>query len=462
MNDKANRSIYIIGIGGKGLNSVAEFCISKGYQVSGSDIKSSPEVISLQQKGIQINLEQVADNVTGQVDTVVYSSIIRDDHPELAQARALGIRTLSRAEFLAELTSEHVRISVAGSHGKSTTSAMATLALQSELGSVNAIVGAYIKELGSYQSSGDSEYCVLEACEYGKSFLHIPGDYTIITSLEKSHMEYFGSEERMNEAFREFVGAHAKDATLIINGDTYALRELCSRHEGPVVTCGFNTSNDFVIRDVQLHDSYSRFSIYKGDACLSADVVVRIPGTYNILNAVFVLILLQELGLDSSGFLEVLQKFTGVGRRFEISRHDQAVFVDDFAHHPTQVRNLLKGLKQFFPDKNILAVFEPRQFHLIRTFLKEYGKAFALASEVCITNVVPALGDTPEDINSLTAHDVLESVATYSKPGQVWHAGSYEEIAERLGHKDLSQTVVATIGAGNIFRVRDLLVNRVQ
>lgn len=462
MKDKEQQSIYIIGIGGKGLNSIAEFCLSKGYTVSGSDIRRSPEVTNLRRQGIVVHLEQVAANITSRIDTVVYSTIIRDDHPELARARELGIRTVSRAQFLAEITARYVRVSVAGSHGKSTTSALATLALRSELGSVNAITGACIKEIDSYQSSGDSEYCVLEACEYGKSFLHIPGDYTIITSLEKSHMEYFGSEERMNDAFREFVAVHKPGASLVVNGDTSMLREICSKHPGTVITCGFNASNDYVIRDIVLEETHSSFSLYRHGKQIHADVDIRIPGMYNIMNVALTLALMDQLGLGTGEFMRVLKLFTGVGRRFEITRHNEVTFVDDFAHHPTQVRNLLRSLKQFFPHKEIIAVFEPRQFHLIRTFLKEYGKAFSLASEVCITDVLPALGDTPEDIGSLDAQDVVRSVQTYSKPRRIWHASSYEEIADTLRLKDLSQTVVATIGAGGVFRVRDLLVNGVQ
>lgn len=462
MKEKENKCVYIVGIGGKGLNSIAEFCVSKGYDVSGSDVKPSPEVDALRRLGIHINLEQVADNVTDRIGTLVYSSIVRGDHPEVERARDLGIRTLSRAEFLSEITSEFVRVSVAGSHGKSTTSALATLALRAQIGSANAITGAYIKELGSYQSSGDCEYCVLEACEYGKSFLHIPGDYTIITSLEKSHMEYFGSEENMNAAFAEFISRHKSGSTLILNGDSHVLRALASAHTGRVITCGLNLSCDYVVRDARLLGGGSVFSVYRGNECVWRDVRIRIPGTYNMLNAAFVLVLMRELGLETGEFERALAEFTGVGRRFEITRDRQAVFVDDFAHHPTQVSNLLKGLKQFFPDKDIVAVFEPRQFHLIRTFLKEYGKAFSLAREVFVTDVVPALGDTARDIGSLSADDVVRSVATYSKPERVIYARSYEEIAGALGLRDLSRTVVATIGAGNVFRVRDLLVNRVQ
>lgn len=462
MRNKKTRTIYIIGIGGKGLNAIAEFCLARGYTVSGSDMRQSAETDALRAKGARIAFEQVAENITSAYDLVVYSSIIQEDHPELRRARELGIPVKSRAEFLADITGHYVRISVAGSHGKSTTSALAALALRAQASSVNAITGAHIKELNSYQCSGPSPYCVLEACEYGESFVHIPGTYSIITSLEKSHMEYFGTEERMNDAFRKFIAAHDTDACLIIDGDNYVLRELASAHAGTVRTCGFNSANDYVIRDVELRQAGSVFSLYKGDKAVAEQVVLRVPGMYNVHNAAYVLVLLTELGLGHEHFIHTLASFTGVGRRFEIRNHNQTVFVDDFAHHPTQVRNLIKGLRQFYPDKDILAVFEPRQFHLIRTFLREYGKAFEHATEVCVTDVLPALGDTEEDKRSLSVQDVLQSVAMYAKPARTWHGSSYEDIARQIGVRDLSKTVVATIGAGSVFRVRDLLVNGVQ
>lgn len=462
MYNKKARKIYIIGIGGKGLNSIAQFCHSKGFEVSGSDIRISPETSSLECIGIPIRYEQLADNITSHIDTVVYSSIIPDTHPELVRARELGIQALERAVFLGQLTKDYVRISVAGSHGKSTTSALATLALRSQTGAVNAITGAYIKELESYQSTGDSRYCVLEACEYSKSFMHIPGDCTIITSLEKSHMEYFKNEENMNHAFVDFIEAHAPGSLLIIHGDNPVLRQISSYHAGTVVTCGFNSSNDYVVRDVCLDTSGSTFSLYRGNTLVYENIYIKIPGMYNILNVAYVLVLLHTLGHGIEEFRTVLHTFNGVGRRFEIIEHNDTVFVDDFAHHPSQVKNFLIGLKQFFPHKQIYAVFEPRQYHLIKTFLKEYGQAFQLADRVYITDLVRALGDTLEDIESVSADDIVTSVKQYSKPQEVAYISSYEEAVSRLKAIDLHNTVVATIGAGGVFKVRDLLINGVQ
>lgn len=454
-------NIYIIGIGGKGLNSIAEFCHLNGYKVSGSDCKESLETQSLISRGCAIYYDQSGIHITKAFDCVVYSSVILESHPELIRARELGVKTMNRAQFLGHITSQYKRISIAGSHGKSTTSALTTLAIKAARGNINAITGAYIKELKSYQSVGDSPFCVLEACEYSKSFLEIPGDYTVITALEKSHMEYFKNEESMNLAFSEFISKHKQDATLIINGDTPKLRELASIHK-KTITCGFNVSNEYVIKDVVLEKEYSSFSIYKNGYCIEENVEIKIPGKYNILNVALTFVLLHTLKMSTLGFRKVLENFKGVGRRFEISYLNDTVFVDDFAHHPTQVKNLLSGLKQFFPDKKICAIFEPRQYHLIKTFLKEYGKSFKLADEVFVTDIVPALGDTKEDIESLSTEEIIKNVKVYSRPKELWYARSYQEIVNRLNLKDLSNTVVTTIGAGSIFRVRDLLANRVQ
>lgn len=462
MQNIHKKHIYIIGIGGKGLNAIAEFCLLKGYLVSGSDIKESPETMALADKGAAISYTQDGSSLSSDVELVVHSSVIKKGHPEIVRAQELGIPVVSRAEFLGDLTKGFERISVAGSHGKSTTSALATLALHSVYGSVNSITGAYMKEFGSYQSVGKTKECVIEACEYGKSFLRIPGDYTIITELEKSHMESFLTENFMNEAFSEFVSCHKGSSTLIINGDNRTLRTIVSGHAGKVVTCGFKKGNTYSIKDVSLESGRSVFSIYLEGRCIESNIQIHIPGRYNILNVALVLALMHEKNLDTSSFRQTLRDFKGVGRRFELSQRDTTVFVDDFAHHPTQVENLIEGIRQFFPAKKIYAVFEPRQYHLIRTFLKEYGKSLRLADEVCVTDIVPALGDTAYDIESLSTGDVLKSIRRYSKTGRVWYAPSYQEIAQRLGAMDLANAVVATVGAGSVYKVRDLLANRVQ
>lgn len=456
-------NIYIIGIGGKGLNSMAEFCISKGYYVAGSDCKQSLETDALIQKGASVFFNQNGEHITNKYDIVVYSAIIPFDHPERVRARELEILEISRAEFLNYITDNFIRISVAGSHGKSTTSALATLALHAQEGSVNSIIGAYIKEFSSYQTSGPSPYCVVEACEYNKSFLHIPGDYTLITSLEKSHMEYFKNEQNMNDAFGEFLSKHKSNAIRIINGDVPTLRQLCLEYPGNTITCGYNQANDYVIKNVQLKKDSSVFDLYYKDKCIFESITIKIPGSYNILNVALVLTLLHRLGhTNISAFRDVLTQFTGVGRRFECTSHPQVTIIDDFAHHPTQVKNLIRSIKQFYPDKKIVAVFEPRQAHLIKTFLKEYGQAFQNVDEVCVTDVVPALGDTIYDIESISAQDIMDSVQIYSKPKTVWYAHSYQEIVDKLSLTDLKNSIIATIGAGSIFQVKDLLLNRVQ
>lgn len=463
MKNKNSKRIYIIGIGGKGLNSIAHFCKAKGYSVSGSDNRASSETDSLIQNKIEVFFDQSGIHVNPDYDIVVYSSIVKAHHPERERARELGIRQLSRAQFLKYITKEFIRISVAGSHGKSTTSALASLLVQAQTGSVNSIIGAHIKEKNAYYISEESPYCVVEACEYAKSFLHLPGEYTLITSLEKSHMEYFQNEESMNYAFEEFVQKHSDISTLIINGDNPVLRSICSKHKGAVIKCGFNSSNDFSIKNVRLEKDHSVFDVYFEDKILFENIYIKIPGLYNILNTTLVLALLYKMNYtDINSTQKILNTFTGVGRRFEQVVSDKVTIIDDFAHHPTQVKQLISSIKQFYPNKEIVAVFEPRHCHLFKTFLKEYGHAFKDVHEVYITDIVPALGDTQEDISAISTQDVLQSVQTYSKPNKVWYARSYQEIVDALSLKNLKDVVIATIGAGSIFQVKELLLHKVQ
>lgn len=458
------QNIFIIGIGGKGLNGIAQMCLEKGITVSGVDIRKTLETESLEKLGAHIFYTHAAENIADHFDAVIYSSIIKEDCPEIIQAQKMKIPILKRSEFLKELTKNSFRICVAGSHGKSTTTAITGLSLMHSDNNPDIYCGAFIKELGSYNRTGSGKISVIEACEYAHSFFDLIGDATIITSLEKSHLEYYKDETEMLIAFRTFVQKHYDYTPIIVNGDDINIRRVVVPYQNykKIITYGFNSSNDYVIKDLSLSSTQTMFSVYKGTNVIIKDLVIKIPGLYNVLNFTALVVLYNELSFNFKGLGQVAQQFNGVGRRFEISNSpDGKIFVDDFAHHPTQVRNLFYGLKQFYPHHKICAVFQPRQFNLIKNFLREYGQSFKLADEVILTEIVPALGDTPLDINSVQPKDVVNSIQCYSgKTAQVYQ--KFEEIVTYLKTKVENNTIIATIGAGDIYKIKDLYVKNLK
>ncbi len=453
------KKIFFVGIGGKGLNGIAKICLEQGFEVSGVDTSPKPETIELENSGAKIYYAHSADNISADVDLVVYSSITQNA-PEIERAKEMEIHIMKRSRFLAFITRESFRICVCGSHGKSTTTAL--LGIGAMRGGVDATIfgGAYTREFAGYNHLGKSSYAIIEACEYDRSFHDFIGDTTIVTSVEKSHLEYYKDEREMIDSFKYFISRHKPTALVIANGDSLKVREVTGVAQCPVLYFGFNQANHYAICDVRKNERESIFSIVFNGKIIIENMHIKIPGDYNILNYVAVVATLHQLGIPLHGIIETAAEFTGVARRFEIKTAASGqIFIDDFAHHPTQVKNFFYGVRQFYPKKPVCAVFQPRQFNLIKNFLREYGSAFDLADEIILTDILPALNDTPKDVASLTTTDVANSIKVYSRR-PVKMINSFEEISKYIQQKYGPDSIIATIGAGNVYKVRDIMLQK--
>lgn len=469
------KKIFFIGIGGKGLNGIAQICLEKNYQVSGFDKNRTPETQALINKGANIFYHSSKDNLDSDTDFVVRTSIVNNS-PEIEKARKLGIPILKRSEFLKILIKNSFKISIAGSHGKSTTTAILGLSMINSNLEPDIYGGAFLKELNSYNYLGQADknpnlqkvsekyikknqrISITEACEYDKSFLDLIGDISIITRMEKSHMEYYKTEELMIDAFRDFFEMHNKKSKIILNGDDQNLMNLYSRTKAEIITFGTGELNDYQILNLKLNKEYTEFSLIKNakeTKFLIKDLRIKIPGKYNVMNFAACIALYDQLNISFDGIFKTAENFTGVGRRFEIIKDSkQITLVDDFAHHPTQVKNLIDSLRQFYPGKKICAVFQPRQFNLIKNFLIEYGESFKDSDDVIITDILPALGDSEKDKKSLKIKDLINVIELYSQK-KVVYENNIQEIGKLIKNKYNQNTVVATIGAGDIYKLRD-------
>jgi len=455
------KNIFFVGIGGKGLNGIAKICLEKGYRVAGVDKRKTRETISLYKNGAQIFYEHREKNVAPDTKILVYSSIINSDCPELISAQKIGCRILKRSEFLKELTEDDFRISVSGSHGKSTTTALIGLSMINSGVDATIFGGAYAKEFHGYNHLGKSIYTIIEACEYDRSFYNLIGDVSVVTSIEKSHLEYYKDEADMLSAFYDFVQKHDENKIIFANGDDINIRKVTAGARSHIIYFGFNETNDYVIKNIDKRKKGSTFSIYNNGKVIAENLRIHVPGEYNILNFATCVAIFDILDIPISGIFETAKYFSGVGRRFEVHKTKSGqIFIDDFAHHPSQVKNLFKGIRQFFPKNKIYAVFEPRQHNLMRNFLKEYGSAFGGSEEVILTDIVPALGDTNDDISSIKSIQVGKSIETYSNT-RVRFIKTYPEISAYLKKKTKSGDIIATIGAGDIYKIRQEFIKSV-
>lgn len=450
------QKIFFIGIGGKGLNGIAKICHEMGYIVEGVDTAKKKEIDDLEKFGIKIYDKHSFNNVNENIDTVIYTSIAKNV-PEITEAKRLGIKVMKRSQFLKDITRNGFNISIAGSHGKSTTTALLGLSMINQGIDATIFGGAYTKEFDGYNHYGKSKFNILEACEYDRSFHDLIGDVTIITSIEKSHLEYYENEKEMLESFEEFISRHKEDSVILTNGDDVKTSCIAGKTKGKVIYYGFGIHNDYVINKVNMEKDGSTFSVcYKGKEIIS-NIKINIPGKYNILNFASIISTLHDLNIPLGGVEETSRIFTGVGRRFEVHENKQGqILIDDFAHHPTQVKYLFDGIRQYYPDNKVCAVFQPRQYNIMKNFINEYGEAFDKADEIILTDILPALGDTEDDIRSINIEEVSKSIQDRSKK-PVRIIKTFPEITKYIQSRYGNGDVITTIGAGNIYEVRDML-----
>jgi UDP-N-acetylmuramate--alanine ligase len=451
------KKIFFIGIGGKGLNGIAKICLEKGWSVSGVDTTIKPETVSLEKCGAKIYYKHSKSNISKETSLVVYTSIAKNS-PEIIQARKMGVMCMKRSEFLGLITKNDYRICIAGSHGKSTTTALLGLSFINSGVDSTIFGGAYSKELKGYNHMGKSQFSIIEACEYDRSFHDLIGNSTILTSVEKSHLEYYKDESEMLDSFKFYFDQHDENSFVFTNGDDEKARFVTKSSKASKIYFGFSNKNDYQIINVQRRKNGATFSIQKNNKLLIENLEINIPGDYNILNFASCISVMDTFGLNLSGVRETASIFSGVGRRFEIHKAKNGLtIIDDFAHHPTQVKYLFDGIRQFYPNQKVCAVFQPRQYNLIKNFLNEYGESFKKADEIIVTNILPALGDTEIDQKSVSIKELIQSIEKMSnKPVKLIE--TFTEITKYIKNKYKENDVVTTIGAGDIYKVKDNLL----
>jgi len=452
------KRIHFIGIGGDGMSSLAGLLLEMGYQVSGSEqketsrIKQKPMLQFFQEKGIKVSFGHSPENVPPGVELVVRSSIIPFSNPEVEWALNHGIPVRKRSEVLGMLMAGKEGVAVAGTAGKTTTTAMLGLILEKAGFDPTISLGARADywEDKNYRY-GKGKYFIAEADESDRSFLDLNYKIAIITSLFwGDHLDYFKDEKEMLSAFAEFVYRIPSEGFLIVNGDEENAVFLARQARCRVVTYGIRQGKDFQIGKIRQNPKQTIFSLINGGRSL--EIQLRVPGRHNILNATAALIASEILGVNISKAISIISEYKGVKRRMEIkgTRNGVVVF-DDFAHNPIQIQATLEGLRQLFPQKRVIAIFQPRQFRRTKVFLKELAESFNLADRVIVTDISRGIGDTEEEIKSVHASDLVRQMEKIGKDAA--YIGNFEKVVKWLLENLKGEEVVITLGTGDIYRV---------
>ncbi len=436
--------VHFVGIGGIGMSGIAEVLLNLGYVVSGSDLKESDVTRRLVQLGARIQTGHREDNVT-EVDVVVISSAVKKDNPEVVAARRRKIPVIPRAEMLAELMRLKYAVAIAGSHGKTTTTSMVATVLNAAGLDPTAVVGGKVNVLGSNAKLGKSDLMVVEADESDGSFLHLHPSISVVTNIDPEHMDHYQTLDALKAAFVEFCNRVPFYGLNVLCLDHPNVQALLPLIEKRFVTYGSSHAADYRLEGIRLDGFKTRFRAYRRDTDLG-EFTVQMVGAHNAMNALAVIAVSEELDIPLDTVRTALENFGGVQRRFTVKGEAKGVtVVDDYGHHPAEVRATLAGARKAF-GRRIVVAFQPHRYTRTHDLFEDFCSAFNDADLLFLTDIYAA-GEAP--IAGATSEKLAEAVRAHGHPDVTWVAKRTDlvaAIAPRLQPGD----IVITLGAGDI------------
>jgi UDP-N-acetylmuramate--alanine ligase len=423
----------------------------EGAQITGSDVSERFFTDAVLERANISVLDFSPSNVE-KADIIVASAAYTEDHPEISRAQELNKPIFSYAQYLGRLMSKKRGISISGTHGKTTTTAMIGLALIQAGIDPTIVVGSDVPSIGGNAYSGKGDFFLAESCEYRRHFLNYSPEYLLITNIEFDHPDYFKDLEDVISAFSELaqkVPAHGK---IFIWAEDPNRKFIQSK--APIVTFGFSEEADIRATDISFHDEGSSMKIFVHGEYLG-ELHLHVSGKHNILNALGSIALCIEIGVPAEKALESLGCFNGTKRRFEhLGVNGGALIVDDYAHHPTEIRSTLEGARLSFPDRRIRAIFQPHTFSRTEKLLSEFSQAFQSADEVVIAEIFASARE--KNLNTISAASLAELIQQQGINARYIH--TLDEIKTYLAQTLAPQDLVLTLGAGDIYKVGQSLI----
>lgn len=448
MNDlNDNAVIHFIGIGGISMSGLAHVALARGYKVTGSDRARSDITQRLENEGAVIYEGHAGKNI-GNADLVVHTAAVKDDNPEMIEARKRGIRLIDRAEFLGALMKEyHHAVGVAGTHGKTTTTSMLAHALIGAGEDPTISIGGELDLIGGNIHCGTSDLFITEACEYTNSFLKFFPTVALITNIEEDHLDFFTGIEMIRDSFRQFAELTRGIGKVVAYGEDENIKLALEGSDLDIITYGMSNSNDYYAENIVYHAGYPSFDVYKKGRKLCS-VSLNVPGEHNILNALATIAVCEILGVNAKAAAKGLETFKGTHRRFEKKGFlNGAVVLDDYAHHPTEIKATLTAAKAF-PHKRIVCVFQPHTYSRTRTLWDDFLTAFDDTDELIITHIYAAR-EKPDGVTS--AEKLAEAIAERGINAK--YMEDFSDIEEYLKNTVAEGDIVFTMGAGDVTNI---------
>ncbi len=452
------RHIHLVGIGGIGMSGIAEVLLTLGCRVSGSDLQDSDITRRLASMGASINLGHDETNVEPGTDVVVVSSAVSDANDEVRAARSLRVPVIPRAEMLAELMRVKCGVAVAGAHGKTTTTSLVASVLAAGGLDPTVVIGGRLKSLGGTNARlGQSRYMVAEADESDGSFLLLKPTIGVVTNIDREHMDYYGTFERLIDAYLEFINGVPFYGRGVLCTDDDEIAGLLGRLKKRFVTYGTSLDADFAAADIAYDGLRTSFDVIHRGVSLGR-LQVDMPGKHSVLNALAAVAVAHDFNIDIATCRQALGEFDGIMRRFEVKGEaGEVLVIDDYAHHPTELQATLAAARHSFARRT-LAVFQPHRYSRTSDLFQEFTAAFDDADVVVVTDIYAA-GEKPSD--SVDGRRLAEALARRHR-GEVIYAARDADLAGRVAELTRPGDLVLTLGAGDVTRLGPEILSRLE
>jgi UDP-N-acetylmuramate--alanine ligase len=454
------KSIHFVGIGGAGMGGIAEVLLNEGYQITGSDIGENQVVARLRRLGAEIAIGHHQDNISS-ASVIVVSTAINPENPELIHAAKMRIPVVRRAEMLAELMRFRHGVAIAGTHGKTTTTSLISSIFAEGGLDPTFVIGGLLNSAGTNARLGTSRYLIAEADESDASFLHLQPMVSVVTNIDEDHMEtYQGDFEKLKDTYIEFLHNLPFYGLAVVCIDNPVVRELLPRIGRQVITYGFSTDADVVATNYQQQGGISYFTVER-EGHPDLDLSVNLPGQHNVLNALASIAVATDEGVNDDAIVNALGNFAGIGRRFEQladlkTSKGEMVLVDDYGHHPREVAATIKAMRNGWPEKRLVMIFQPHRYSRTRDLYEDFVEVLSQVDCLLLLDVYSA-GETA--ISSADSKSLARSIRQRGQIEPIY-VGDIEQLPELLKAQLQDGDMVITQGAGNIGTIsRQLAVN---
>ncbi len=456
LNFKNPIHVHFIGIGGISMSGLAEILLDEGFTISGSDSKESDLTKHLEARGIQIFYGQKASNIIPGIDLVVYTAAIHEDNPEFAEAKSKNLPMLSRAELLGQIMDNYENsIAVAGTHGKTTTTSMISQILLEAKTDPTITVGGILDAINGNLRVGNSEVFISEACEYTNSFLNFRPKYSIILNIEAEHLDFFKDINDIRASFRKYSANTLANGATIINGEIDNYEEIVDGLPQQIITYGLNSTYDYYAENITYDEKACAIFSAMHNGTKIMDVHLNVPGKHNVSNSLAAIALCQAMNIPTEAIISGLAKFGGANRRFQYKGEiDGVTIIDDYAHHPTEIRATLTAAANY-PHKRLVLVFQPHTYSRTKAFLNDFADVLSMADVVVLADIYAAREQNTYGISSKDILNLLKEKGT-----DAYYFPTFDEIEKFLLKKCINGDLLITMGAGNVVEIGENLLGK--